>query len=466
MRPIRRWSQLVTAFLLLACASSTERARRAGALHLHRCVSWATRELARCGTIVVPEHRGSVGGRELYLGVMVLPARGATVEPDPLVFFNGGPGISTTAYAAYASGALDALRGSRDLLLVDMRGTGNDEPLTCDLYENGGRIAPYLQPMFPIARVRECAARLSRRADLAQYTTEAAAQDFDDVRAALHLGQVNLYGASYGSRLALAYMREFPSHVRRAALLGVLPPEAPAGRDFGRGVAQALDADLAECRASARCNSQVPDPRGDIATLLARLRSAPVEVSLWNWRRLSREHITLTARAVAELLWGETYAPGAILGALPLVHRAVAAGDYAPLARRFVRESRSRRSERREGLQLSVLCSEDAPRLTAVDAAADDSSLLGTPVVPELLAACRVWPRGVISPQFTTPVVSAIPTLLISGGRDPVTPHDLADSAARTLSRSERYLDSTQGHAALDDRSRALIADFISRAPD
>ena len=109
---------------------------------------------------------------------------------------------------------------------------------------------------------------------------------------------------------------------------------------------------------------------------------------------------------------------------------------------------------------LSVICAEDAPRLSPTDAVGA-GTLLGAPVVTDILAACSLWPHGSVSTDFAKPFASSIPTLLISGGRDPVTPHELADSTALTLSRSERYLDPTQGHASLDERSRAAIADFI-----
>jgi pimeloyl-ACP methyl ester carboxylesterase len=445
-------------WLTLACAREPK--KRTAELRLHPCVSLATRELARCGTMLVPERRDRPDGRMLELRVMILPARGARVDPDPLVFFNGGPGLSTTAYAGYASWALDTLRHTRDLLLVDMRGTGNNAPLACDLYRDGNRLAPYLEPMFPLARVRECAAALSRRADLTQYTTEAAAQDFDDVRAALRIERVNLYGASYGSRLALTYMRLFPSHVRRAVLLGVSPPGAPVGRVFARATQQVLDSAFVSCAASSSCRRDVPDPRNDIAALLARLRAKPAEVRLWNARRLSTETVTLTAHAIAELLWVESYSPDALRRVLPLVHQAVATSDYTALAQRLAAESRARRAGRREGLMLSVICAEDAPRLSPGDAS-DAQTLLGAPVVMDLLAACSVWPRGSVTPDFAKPFVSSIPTLLISGGRDPVTPHELADSTATRLSRSERYLDPTKGHAALDDQSRTAISVFI-----
>jgi pimeloyl-ACP methyl ester carboxylesterase len=410
--------------------------------------------------MLVPERRDAPGGRALRLEVVVLPARGERVEPDPLVFFNGGPGLSTTDAAAYASWALDTLRHTRDLVLVDMRGTGHDAPLACDLYDDGGRITPYVERMFPVARVRECAVRLSARADLTQYTTEAAARDFDDVRAALHVDRVNIYGASYGSRLALTYMRLFPSHVCRAVLLGVLPPGVAIGRVFARATQQALDSAFSDCVAGRRCSGAIRDPRRDIATVLARLRAQPAEVRLWNWRRFTSERITVTAPAVAELLWNESYSPDALLHALALVHRAVNTGDYAEIVRGLEPASRARRSHRREGVMLSVLCTEDAPRLTPADSTAGET-LLGAPATADLLAACGAWPRGEVSPEFARPFASSIPTLLISGGRDPVTPPDLADSVATMLTRTERYLDPAKGHASLDDQSRAALAVFI-----
>ena len=145
---------------------------------------------------------------------------------------------------------------------------------------------------------------------------------------------------------------------------------------------------------------------------------------------------------------------------LPLVHRAVDRGEFGPLIRALADASRSRRSGRGEGLMLSVLCAEDAPRLAQREAN-DDTLLLGSPMVPELLEACRAWPRGAVSLQFGDRVISSIPTLLISGGRDPTSPAYLADSAAAGLSQSVRYDDPRAGHASLDARSRARLTEFF-----
>jgi pimeloyl-ACP methyl ester carboxylesterase len=398
----------------------------------------------------------------LPLHVMLLPARGPRREREPLVFFNGGPGAPTIDYANYASWALSSLRDTHDLLLVDMRGTGEPAPLACDLYDDHGRLAPFLAPYWPLDRVRACAARLSKRFDLTQYTTEAAARDFDAVRAALHIDQIDLYGASYGTRLGLEYMRLFPEHVHRAVLLGVIPPEAPTGRDFAVGGEHALQAAFAACAVNRRCHDAAPDPRADIVAMLGRLRSSPATRRLWNWRRLSMERVTLTAPAFAEALFIDSYSPGTLVDVLPMVHRALSTGDYTALVRHFIRTARSRRANRSEGLMISVICTEDAPRLSLADAHESDT-VLGLPTIHNFLAACDVWPRGKFSPAFGRRVISDIPTLLMSGGLDPASPPNLADSAALGLSRHEQYLDPWEGHASLDDRARARIVEFIAR---
>lgn len=458
-----RASLPILAVLLLAFAAFARGGRRRiGRLVLHPCLSRATRELARCGIILLPENRALPTGRAVALHVLVLPARDQAARREPIVFLDGGPGLPATQDAAYASWALGPLRDTHDLVLVDMRGTGGDRPLVCHFHDDGGRVQPYLEPMFPLAGVRRCAARLARRADLTRYTSEAAARDLDAVRAALHIARWDLYGASYGTRLAFEYMRLFPARVRRAALLGVLPPEAPIGRDFAVGGERAMDSAFAACAADARCRTAMPDPRGDVRTLLARLRRAPATVTLWNWRRVGRERVTLTAHAAAELLWFDAYDPGTLARVLRLVHRAVTTGDASPLVRQFVAASRARRDRQHDGVLLSVLCAEDVPRLGGV-AAADDTLLLGDPVVPELDAACRVWPHAAVDPRFGDRVRTAIPTLLISGDRDPASPAFLADSAATALSRGERYVDG-EGHAELDDRSRARLAAFLGVA--
>jgi pimeloyl-ACP methyl ester carboxylesterase len=329
------------------------------------------------------------------------------------------------------------------------------------LYGDGQNLAPFLDTMFPLDKVRECARRLEARADLTQYTSENAARDLDDVRAALGVDRWSLFGASYGTRLALVYMRMFPDRVRRAALLGVLPPEAPTGKDFAPGGQHALDSAFAACARDAACRRAAPDPRHDVLALLDRLRRSPASVTIANRAAPDSERVTLTARAAAEALFIATYSPPQIMHMLPLVHRAVATGDLRELARQFGELSRSKRTGRAVGVALSVWCAEDIPRLSASDTLSAQS-LLGIPALREITAACRDWPHAAVSSSFGVRVSSPIPTLLMSGGRDPATPAYLSDSAAKGLPHAERYHDATAGHAALDGPARDRMARFFA----
>jgi pimeloyl-ACP methyl ester carboxylesterase len=479
MLPSRAWPRIAIALVALATSAmsacrddrnygvrQSNAANPLATLATHPCIAWQLRELARCGTLAVHENRATHRGHTIDLRVMILPAREATRDPDPILFLTGGPGMAATEMPAYASWALDALRDSRDVVLVDIRGTGGSGALECHLYEDAGRAQPYASPMFPFEKARECAANLGERHDLTQYTTENVADDLDDVRAALGANQLNLFGVSYGSRLALIYMKRHPTRVRSAALAGVNPPEVPVPTAFARGAQRALEQAFATCASDAACHAATPDPRADVATLLARLHEWPAHARLWNWRRLSTEPVTLSARAVAERILAAAYDPDALLRELPVVHQAVL-GNYEPLARRMIAGGRQRRANRSEGLMLSVFCAEDVPRIASADTSAlAAGTLLGIPHLHELLRACAAWPRAAaVSPGFGSPVQSNVPTLLLSGAFDPVTPPDLADSAARTLPRSVRYLDPRGGHADLNGESRRLIEQLV-RSPN
>jgi pimeloyl-ACP methyl ester carboxylesterase len=108
-------------------------------LATHPCIAWQLRELAHCGTLPVYENRATQRGRTINLRVMILPARQQPRDRDPILFLTGGPGLGATEMPAYASWALDALRDSRDVVLVDIRGTGGSGALECHLYEDAGR---------------------------------------------------------------------------------------------------------------------------------------------------------------------------------------------------------------------------------------------------------------------------------------------------------------------------------------
>ncbi len=179
---------------------------------------------ARCATIDVPEDRTAPGGRRIAIAVTLLPANTLSPKADPLFMLAGGPGQSSAALAPFA-GMLGGVRRNRDIVLVDPRGTGKSSPLRC------AALAPR-DPFddFSNVDIADAAQRCLREikaageVDVAQYTTSALVADIDAVRAALGYERINLWGGSYGTRVAQEYLRRYPQHVRTMVLDGVAPP--------------------------------------------------------------------------------------------------------------------------------------------------------------------------------------------------------------------------------------------------
>ncbi|MEO7158824.1 MAG: alpha/beta fold hydrolase, partial [Vicinamibacterales bacterium] len=203
---------------------------------------------AMCGTHKVWEDRDAKKGRQIDLSIIVLSALESNKLPDPLFMLQGGPGDAPSFNARFYSRVFHELRKTRDIVLVDLRGTGRSAPLLCPELAKPGPDGTYDADLLSIAGVRACRTRLERSADLRFYTTEIVVDDLDEVRQALGYGPINLYGTSYGSRVAQVYMRRHPAGLRAVSMKGVVPasmamPEthARAGEDAWRALVARCD---------------------------------------------------------------------------------------------------------------------------------------------------------------------------------------------------------------------------------
>jgi pimeloyl-ACP methyl ester carboxylesterase len=175
---------------------------------------------ARCGSHEVWEDRAGKQGRRISIKVAVIPARRRGAEPDPLVVLAGGPGQGAVALAPQVAPLFSRLNDSRDIVLIDQRGTGGSHALDCEP-EKGASLQSVFEDAMPEKMVRDCLAKLD--ADPRHYATPSAVADLDEVLGALGYASVNLWGGSYGTRVALELMRRHPARVRTATLDGVAP---------------------------------------------------------------------------------------------------------------------------------------------------------------------------------------------------------------------------------------------------
>src|SRR5204863_3116280 len=166
-------------------------------------------------------------------------------------------------------------RSRHDVAFVDQRGTGKSNRLSIPRKKTAQY---YVSEMYPIDYVTEMRQALEQRADLTKYTTSSAMDDLDDVRAWLGYDKINLFGASYGTRAELVYMRRHPEHVRSAILLGVAPTDLKMPLHHAEGGARAMELLLGECERAAACHGAFPQIRDDWKNALAQLEKQPARV--------------------------------------------------------------------------------------------------------------------------------------------------------------------------------------------
>ena len=459
-------AKIVILLLVLSLQAADALQRSPPKLVLRDCELQDLQGKAKCGTLQVYENRATKKGRMIGLNIVVLPATGEKREPDPVVYFAGGPGSAATEDAPGIAQAFAKLREQRDLLFVDQRGTGGSNPLYCDLFDPAD-LQSYLGSFFPIEAVRKCRTQLETKADLTLYTTTIAADDMDEVRAALGYQQLNLFGGSYGTRAALTYLKRYPKRVRTATLQGVSPTNHYMPSDFPQQTERALQGVIGECAADAACSKAFPNLKEDAKTVLAQLIKGPVEVMVQKPNSSEYVKVKLSRDLGAEAIRYMLYGPFAA-SRVPLVLHLAAEGNFVPLAQAALRYRINLVATGSNGMYLSVTCAEDLPWIKPGEGERmAANTFLGDYRLRQQREACALWPRATIERDYAEPVRSNVPVLILTGEWDPVTPPSNGATVAKTLSNSLHIVVPHGGHGlggleGIDCINR-ILTEFIER---
>ena len=448
----------VAAAALLAAACNAPHDATHGTIALEECRLPGVEAPARCGTYEVWENRAARTGRRIKLDIAVIPARLRNHEPHPILVLAGGPGQGAVSLADEVMPLFAKLNDARDILLVDQRGTGNSPPLDCDEGSDTS-LQSLFEDTLPEKLVRDCLRGLD--ADPRMYITSIAVEDLDEVRAALGYPRVNLWGGSYGTRVALEYLRRHGDKVRSAVLDGVAPSGMKLQSSFVADGDAALVKLVDSCETQARCRKSYPRLRATIAAMKAQLARRPVRAAIQDPRTGERETISVNENVFLSGVFRPLYV-AELASLLPYGISAAADGDFNPLLAQNLEFADDVSENLSIGMHLSVICAEGVPSITSAELKSIDDTFFGRVIVDDFVCACRSWPRGDVPADYYDPVRSDVPVLIFSGGIDPATPPRHGEEVLRTLSHAKHFVAPQLGHGvSLHGCAPRLIAAFI-----
>jgi len=400
---------------------------------------------AECGDLQVFENRVRKQGRKIPIHFMVVRADQQPAH-EAVFMFGGGPGEGSTSMAGTANGWARPLLATMDIVLVDQRGTGSSHPLPC-VFGSVEHPQEGFGAIYPRERVKQCRVELEKIADLTQYTTDIAIQDVEDVRALLGYDNIDVYGGSYGTRMAQAYMRRYPARTKAAVIDGVVPFDNEIPLRHAASAQQALDRVFEACAATPDCHAAHPNLPDDFQTLLHKFDKGPVSATVTP-RGGQPSPVTMTKYDFGYALRGAMYNGNPTNAIVSLIGNAVASGDMSPIAQRYYERQQSFNALT-HGLHLSIMCPEDVVLVTDAEVReATKNTFLGSYVIDEYRAACKLWPIAKIASDFRTPVTVRVPTLLTSGHFDPVTPQQFADRIAASLPLARQAVSPVSAHGS------------------
>jgi pimeloyl-ACP methyl ester carboxylesterase len=442
---IIKWRSLLAISLLsfsstLLAENVDEQRNKDEVLTVENCHLKGIKSQVQCGTLRVPENYNLPDGEQITVNFAVLPAIDNSKNKTPLMFLAGGPGQASVELAAHIFTTFAEIKKSHDIILVDQRGTGKSHALECD--ENSVKNVYEIIPEdFSAQEIKDCIAQF--KGDLSQYNSENAIRDFDAVRNALGHEKINIYGGSYGTRAGLVYMRMFPDSLKSVVLDSVGPIEVPIGT-FGQSSARSFNLLLESCMQDDNCKAAYPDLANEFKAVISRLEQSPAKIDISHPRLGSKTDFVLSRSKFISNLRMQLYSMQTRTLVPLIIHQAFL-GNYQPMIGLIAMSEGGLGMY--VGLTLNIVCNEDLPKITKEMFTADaDNSFGGNDSHNAWLQACPLWPKYSVDEAFYNSVNANIPTLILSGNLDPVTPPSNGEESAKTLPNSHHIVSKNSAH--------------------
>ena len=412
------------------------------------------------GTLKVPANREKLDSRTMSLAYKVLKAKNIDSLKSPIVYLQGGPGGPTLIMENFWKN--HPLRNDRDIILMDQRGTGLSEAICIESGEDAISILRKNlnkeEEFLALNKLMEdCKNSLTQKEiDFAKFTSKEIAADFEDLRKELGYDTWNLFGGSYGSRLGLTIMRDYPNSVKSAVLFSVFAPENNLLTDLGKNFEDSLFATLERCKNNKACSVRFPDLKLRLLTVLRELENDPLTIFF------EEEEFILNARDAAFLIKMLLYDRSSI-GSIPKFIEALEDRNSEPILEKLSDIIPLYRTINL-AMSYSVIVNEELPFTdkNEVDTFFKTKSNLGNEYYPFDLNSLEKWHPLRAPTMENEPVISQIPTLMVSGDLDPVTPVRYAKEVLKNLENGYGVIFPDDSHSLFNSCFFQMTEDFYN----
>lgn len=441
--------------LAVSCAS--------WAVDLTPCLDDSNNEIygAECATLQIPaQHSDTASADTIDVFITRVSSIRDTDKP-PIIWIAGGPGQASTDLMPQFRHVFSSLLINHDFIFVDQRGTGKSHALDCDedlLSLSHLDADAQVEAMFETHR--KCVE--SYTVDLSLFSTPLAVKDLEFVKNALGYSKVVLWGGSYGTRVALEYMRQFPDSLAAVVIDGVAPTAITLPFYTERDADNALKNVLNQCKSLETCNNAFPNLENEWLLLQKRLNTKALEATFKHPRTEEDIKVHIDDRLLSAWVRGILYMRDFVKLLPQAMHRATQ-NDFQLLFTISTVGTESMSHGISEGLQTTIICMEDANPALKNPPKIEPARLVNLSDINGIKKLCSLYPKGDIPTEYYNAPKSDIPTLLLSGKFDPVTPPYWGNLAEEGL-RQARHLVIEGGHhfVSLLGCTPDIITEFVN----
>ncbi len=434
-------------------------------------VAPALAEMADCGYVTVPENRAAGGDATIQLAVVRVNST-SDAPGTPVIYGSGGPGGNGLIHAKEADRFEQThadILADRDWVMFSQRGTLHAKPflecLPLDTVEYEAALNNLSGEETSekwVEATQGCYDSFTAEGvDLNGYNSNENAADINDIRQALAYDKIIYYGISYGTQLGQFLMRSYPEILEAAVLDGIVPVSFTSYSEV-TNVEEAFQRVFDACAADEACSAAYPDPEGVLTDVVAELNANPQTVEI-DGENGQKETVIMDGARVLEGLFGKVYgAPAQVPNIINQLHE----GNYALLSELAPTYPES--SDESKLMQVAVNCADD-PNMSLdeadVENMADMYAIRTIDDLRQIVAGCQVLNQTPLSDSSDEAVTANIPTLLLNGGMDPVTPPASGRIVEQALPDSRFVIFPTRGHGQVGNPCGVSITDAFMSDP-